>query len=171
MKKKQLALLLAAAVVASCSARPAAVPVIGGRLDLTALSGEWNGTYKTTTGRVRTGHLFFNLRPGRDTAIGYVVMTYPAEPVTIDPYTYAAPAVQTEQLSIAFVRAKDGRVSGEIDPYRDPWCGCQLRTTFVGRLRGDGIEGTFTSRHVDSQLTTTGEWRASRQAPKVIVED
>jgi hypothetical protein len=98
-------------------------------------------------------------------------MTYPAEPVTTDPYTYAAPVMQTEQLSIAFVRAKDGRISGEIDPYRDPWCGCLLRTAFLGRLLGDRIEGTFTSRHVGTLLTTTGEWRASRQAPKVIVEN
>jgi hypothetical protein len=169
--RKQLTLFLAAALAASCSSRPAAVPVIGAPQDLSRLSGEWNGTYKTTTGRVRTGHLFFNLRPGRDTAIGYVVMTYPAEPVTTDPYTYAAPVMQTEQLSIAFVRAKDGRISGEIDPYRDPWCGCLLRTAFLGRLLGDRIEGTFTSRHVGTLLTTTGEWRASRQAPKVIVEN
>lgn len=169
--RKQLTLLVAAGLAASCSSRPASVPVLGDPQDISALSGEWNGTYKTTTGRVRTGHLFFNLRPAKDTAIGYVVMTYPVEPVTIDPYTYAAPAVQTEQLSIAFVRAVGGRISGQIEPYKDPWCGCLLRTTFVGRLRGDRIEGTFTSRHLDTTLTTSGEWRASRQAPKVIVEN
>jgi hypothetical protein len=169
--RKQLTLLLATGLAASCSGRPAAVPVMGEPQDLSALSGEWNGTYKTTAGRVRTGHLFFNLRPGKDTAIGYVVMTYPTEPVTIDPYVYAAPVVQTEQLSIAFVRATGGRVSGQIEPYKDPWCGCQLRTSFVGRVRGDKIVGTFTTQHLETNLITWGEWQASRQAAKVIVEN
>src|SRR5688572_1247804 len=112
---KQLTLLLAAGLVASCSSRPTAVPVMGEPQDLSALSGEWNGTYKTTAGRVRTGHVLFNLRPGKDSAIGYVIMTYPAEPVTVDPYVYPVPILQTEQLSIAFVRATGGRVSGQIE--------------------------------------------------------
>ena len=169
--KRNVVVLVAAGLLGACGTRPAQVPVIGPQQDLATLGGEWNGTYKTETGRVRTGHLLFNLRAGKDTATGYVVMTYAAEPVTVDPYKYQSSATQTEQLTISFVRAVGGRVSGHLDPYPDPFCGCKLRTTFVGRLRGDRIEGTFTSQHLDSNVITWGEWRASRQAPKVIVEN
>ena len=32
-----------------------------------------------------------------------------------------------------------------MDPYTDPACDCEVETTFVGRVAGDTIEGTFTT--------------------------
>ena len=66
-------------------------------------------------------------------------------------------------LSIAFVRAVGGGVHGRIAPYRDPDCGCELETRFEGRIRGDVIEGTFSSRPVDGGAVQTGTWKVKRR--------
>ena len=149
---------------AACSARPAIVPVRGGPADVAALAGEWSGTYESLEGRRRSGDIMFQLREGRDTAVGYVIMTFLSDSPRRRPSGYPAPPIQlSEQLSIAFVRAEGGRVTGQLEPYVDPYCGCRLRTTFVGRLRGNRIEGTFRSEHLESGAITTGEWRVTRR--------
>jgi hypothetical protein len=57
-----------------------------------------------------------------------------------------------------------------MDPYTDPYCGCDLRTTFIGRIRSDQAEGKFVSVHSDG-LQTGGRWRATRMAPSKIVSE
>jgi hypothetical protein len=52
---------------------------------------------------------------------------------------------------------------GTMDPYRDPGCDCQVETTFVGRLSGDTIEGTFTTTPSGNVPITTGRWKMTRQ--------
>ena len=50
----------------------------------------------------------------------------------------------SELLTIAFARIQGGPVSGKLDPYRDPGCGCIVNTTFTGLLRDSStLEGTF----------------------------
>jgi hypothetical protein len=49
-----------------------------------------------------------------------------------------------------------------MDPYVDPYCGCRLRTAFVGRLEGDVITGIFMTQHMDAADLTGGSWRAVR---------
>ena len=66
-------------------------------------------------------------------------------------------------LTINFVRVAEGRVTGTLAPYADPETGVQLFTAFDGLLRGDVIEGSYTTRAgrgVDSQ---TGEWKVTRR--------
>ena len=61
------------------------------------------------------------------------------------------------------MRVADGRVSGTLAPYADPETGVQLFTAFEGRLQGDVIAGTYTTRighGVDSQ---TGQWQVTRR--------
>jgi hypothetical protein len=65
-------------------------------------------------------------------------------------------------LRIRFVRVDGGKVSGTLQPYRDPDCGCSVYTTFEGTVEGDVIEGTFVARHADGPLFR-GTWLVMRR--------
>jgi hypothetical protein len=65
-------------------------------------------------------------------------------------------------LTIRFVRVQQGHVSGTLDPYADPQTGDRLLTTFTGDLKGNTIEGTYTTR-LPSGQTQTGRWSAQRR--------
>ena len=69
----------------------------------------------------------------------------------------------TPALTIRFVRVSGGQVSGALAPYTDPNCGCTLHTTFVGRLRADTLEGTYSSLHEQTRETQKGRWRVVRK--------
>ena len=69
-----------------------------------------------------------------------------------------------QMLNISFVSATGGVLRGTMDPYTDPSCDCKVQTTFVGRLSGDTIEGTFTTTPQGSEGNlTTGRWKMSRE--------
>lgn len=149
----------------ACATVPAPVPVVGDAADLGRLTGEWGGEYQGQTSG-RSGNIVFKLVAGADTAFGDVVMI-PRErresrlPVQ-DP-SAGLPITRTpEVLSIAFVRATGGGLSGRITPYRDPDCDCTLITRFQGRIRGNVIEGTFTSTPAGGGTTQTGTWKVTR---------
>jgi hypothetical protein len=155
----------------ACSGNIPPVPVIGTPQDLTTLAGEWTGRYEVSDGTPRHGEIYLNLNAGTDTARGSVLLTVrqfrtemaqrdgqPAPMVPYRPYN--------EAISIKFVRVKDGRVTGILDPYRDPYCGCTLTTTFTGRMKGDTISGNFRVRHSDSMAREAGRWRVIRQHAK-----
>ncbi len=152
-------------VLGACTTVPAPVPVVGTPTDLGRLAGEWGGEYQGQTSG-RSGSIIFKLAAGADTAFGDVVMI-PRErresrQSAQDP-SAGLPIPRTlEVLSIAFVRAADGGLSGRLTPYRDPDCDCLLITRFQGRLRGDVIEGTFTSTPAEGGTTQTGTWKVKR---------
>jgi hypothetical protein len=158
--RKSLALVLLAG---ACVGVQNPVPVTG---DVAALTGEWEGTYSSAQSG-RRGNIFFRLEAGRDTARGDIVM-YPVDyPVATAPWDPSNPAdpnrPHAEILTITFVQAVAGTVTGRLDPYRDPQCGCSLTTTFIGKLQGDTLSGTFTSWHQEMQRRTEGEWKAIRR--------
>ena len=159
-------LAVLALVAGGCSTVPAPVLVVGAPADLGQLAGEWGGDYHGETSG-RSGSIVFKLTAGADTASGDVVMI-PRErreqrlPVQ-DPSAGLPTSRTPEVLSIAFVRATGGGVSGRLKPYRDPDCDCMTITRFEGRMRGDVIEGTFTSTHVDRPDTQTGTWKVTRK--------
>ncbi|NIP81707.1 MAG: hypothetical protein GWM90_21815, partial [Gemmatimonadetes bacterium] len=66
-------------------------------------------------------------------------------PYTGDPW---ADVPADRVLTITFVRSAGGTVFGRLDPYNDPVCGCEMRTTFTGRVKGNLVEGTYTSEHI-----------------------
>ena len=66
-------------------------------------------------------------------------------------------------LKFSFVSASGDVLTGTIDPYQDPECSCEVRTTFVGRLSGDTVEGTFTTNPSGSAPITTGRWKITRK--------
>ena len=163
------ALLLAAIALGSAcsSSNPApAVPMSGARSDISALNGRWEGQYDSeATGR--SGSIVFELKSGDTVARGDVLMVPKGAkqplPTSSLPGTSNTLATMPQVLNISFVNASAGEVKGTIDPYKDPECDCQVRTTFVGRISGDTIEGTFTTIPDGASTMTTGHWKMTRQ--------
>lgn len=160
--------------LAACTAPPqATVPLVGPTRDVAALAGHWDGAYSSAqTGR--SGSISFTLVSKPDSAFGDVVMIPRGFGRPLQAWTGAtspappAPGVEparTTVLTISFVRVTEGRVSGTLKPYADPETGVQLFTTFDGRLDGDVIAGTFTTRRVGAPDSITGEWKVTRRKP------
>ena len=164
MTRKCIGVFALAFGLAGCASRPELAPVIASQTDLAALSGEWDGRYETNEDGGRSGFVYFDLTSGRDSASGFVTMTF-SMPRDMQPRKYGIyPApMASDELTITFVQARDGFVNGELAPYSDPYCGCRLITTFSGRLSGEEIRGTYTTRHADTGHIVQGKWWASRQ--------
>jgi hypothetical protein len=159
--------LLLLALMEGCASTPAAVPVEGAPAELSALAGGWEGEYSSAaTGRL--GSVVFKLVAGEDHAHGDVLMIPRGSD---DPYRPRsggegpAPAAASQLLTIRFVRVEEGKVSGTLDPYWDPDCNCEVTTTFVGTVRGDTIEGTFSSERNAGRVF--GTWKATRKATPI----
>ncbi len=159
-------LALVAALSWGCASQNPAPPVPVQGANVSSLAGRWVGEYSsTTTGR--TGSIVFELRSGDKVAHGDVLMKPKEEsggsslPGADNPLR-GMPQV----LNIDFVDATGGTVRGTIVPYRDPACGCMVQTTFVGRVSGDAIEGTFTTNPQDGGNITTGRWKVTRERKK-----
>ncbi|MGD2153562.1 MAG: hypothetical protein PVG79_09860 [Gemmatimonadales bacterium] len=150
---------------AACSTAPGPVPVVADQAGLLQIAGEWYGSYDSPLVD-RHGTIIFVLEAGRDTARGDVTMiprgwTRPLSPID-HPAAAAHEAPIPEVLRIRFVRVEYGVVSGTLQPYKDPDCGCPVYTTFTGRLLGDVIEGTFTARPGHG-AAYEGTWRVERK--------
>ena len=156
-----LALALMASTVA-CASKSPGIEVSSSDFDLNPLLGEWHGTYKgSETGR--SGTIAFTLRAGEANASGNVVMIPQSAgggAAAVDP----SQAAGRQVLTIHFVRKEGGSVTGTLDPYGDPECGCQVNTTFQGTFTDTRtIEGTYTT--VPSKpgtSVTTGTWKVTR---------
>lgn len=157
---RSMAMVLAGLLAAgACRPVPMPVPVEG---DIARLAGEWRGEYWSAESG-RSGIILFTLAAGADTAEGQVTMIprqddRPRDPNQVPDVWRPQPTI----LTITFVRATGGWVTGRLDPYRDPECGCILRTTFTGRLTADTLTGTYTSLHQEMGQQVRGEWRAVR---------
>ncbi len=149
----------------ACSSAPPPVPVVAEAADLAQLAGEWSGAYDSPASG-RRGTIVFRLEAGADTAYGDVTMiprgwTRPLGPAE-DPAAAAREAPIPETLRIRFVRVEGGVVTGTLEPYRDPDCGCPVYTIFTGRVKEDVIEGSFTA-HPGHGPPYQGSWRARRR--------
>ena len=160
---------LGALLLACTAPRQAPVPLVGAARDVAALEGQWDGSYSSAaTGR--SGSISFNLTATGDSAFGDVVMIPRGSGRPLRAWNNAAvPAdaasPRTAVLTIDFVRVAEGRVTGTLAPYADPETGVQLFTAFEGVLRGDVIEGTYTTRAGRSVDSQTGEWKVTRRKP------
>ncbi len=153
--------------LAACAGTPEPVPVRGQTEVVARLAGEWRGAYSSReTGR--SGSIVFELEAGRDTAYGDVVMVPRERPPDTEEgwdrmWEFGRGPGGAEVLKIRFVQVEGNRVSGLLDPYRDPECGCVLITTFEGRVRDGVIEGRYTSRQQGSTTSYGGTWRVERR--------
>ena len=156
------------AVALACASKPTPVTISGDPSDRASLAGKWSGEYQSpSTGR--TGSIVFNLSASGDAANGDVVMIPRGYGKALMPFnqgTAAGAAMQntnnSQVLTIKLVRVSGDTVSGVLDAYRDPQCDCPVETTFTGRLSGDTIEGTFTTRGTQANAPQTGTWRVKR---------
>ncbi|MGH9368880.1 MAG: hypothetical protein ACRD3M_14540 [Thermoanaerobaculia bacterium] len=172
MKRHQIpALAFAAVLAASCSSpqSPApAVPVEAAKADLSALVGKWAGDYSSPdTGRI--GSIVFEMKSAGSTAHGDVLMWPKGSQQLLAPSKSGQLSEEQlrtmpQVLSINFVRAEGGQISGTMDPYTDPDCRCDVRTTFTGAIQGDSISGTFSTERWDRPGTlASGVWKVTRQ--------
>lgn len=158
-----------AAAVAGCGFHAPSVRVQGTPDMLAQITGEWWGEYVGDRLHGRNGSIVFKLEEGEASAHGDVVMT-PADAER--PYGPRGPGRSaarqigaSDVLTIRFVTAIDGTVTGALDPYWDPDRGTEATSTFVGRLTGDDtIAGSFTTQYADGQPPTGGRWEATRKS-------
>jgi hypothetical protein len=164
--RPKLPVVLLAAVLVGCGGSQTPVPVVGRDADISQLAGEWYGDYSSVESG-RSGSIVFKLVAGADSATGDVVMTpqWTTRQGNMPMQPSATQAPTSQPLSIRFVRVSGGQVSGALDPYPDPSCGCTLHTTFIGRLRSDTLEGTYSSVHEQTRDVQKGRWRVVRKQP------
>lgn len=158
--------VLMALALAACGASRSPVPVVGASSDVSALTGDWAGEYSSAESG-RSGSISFTLRSAGDSAFGDVVMIPAATGRPLTPYQQPNMAGSSQTpastvLTIRFVRVQQGHVSGTLDPYADPQTGSRLLTTFTGELKGNTIEGTYSTR-LPSGETQTGRWSVQRR--------
>jgi hypothetical protein len=157
-----------AGVLCACASKPTPVTIAGDAGDVASLAGKWTGEYNSpVTGR--SGSIVFNLSSSGTAASGDVVMVPKGYGKALIPYNSVATtpvqaADNSQVLTIKLVRVSGDTVSGVLDAYRDPECDCPVETTFVGRLNGNTIDGTFTTRGSPSVAPQTGTWRVKRSS-------
>ena len=137
-------LALSFIVTAACGGAVSQIEVKGGEPELASLAGDWQGKYQgTETGR--TGDIQFSLQLGRHTADGQVFMGGSHTP-----------------LKIQFVAVERDRISGQIEPYTEPSCNCQVETHFDGTVAGNEIDGTFVTKVPANGAEMHGTWSVAR---------
>jgi hypothetical protein len=160
---------LAVASAAACTPAPPSPVPVSAPQGTAALAGDWVGEYESPAVG-RGGSIVFRLVAGRDTARGDVVMVPRGSQAALTraPLAEAGTVVRatltSQVLTIRFVRLEADRVTGSLDPYRDPDCGCTVFTSFEGTLAGDRLQGTFETRGAPGG-TVSGRWSVARRTP------
>ncbi len=167
-----LAALSLAALSAACSSPPNPAPVVpveaATKADRTALVGKWTGEYSSAdTGR--SGTIVFELKSGEKADAQGDILMWPKGSRALAPSEVKALPEEEwktmpQILQISFVESKGNYVTGTIDPYMDPDCSCEVRTTFGGSIDGDVIVGEFTIERLDHPgKPAKGKWKVTRQ--------
>jgi len=166
-----VAAVLVSLGTAACAGNPPPVPVFAGRADWEILNGHWSGSYSTSSPG-RHGVIEFTLSAGDGQASGDVLMVADGAHVPYrryppnDPRQGPINASYTQLLTIRFIRADRGEISGTIASYWDPDRSCQASATFLGDVQNRVIEGTFTSMCEDGVRQLRGTWRVTRPPVK-----
>ena len=126
------------------------IPVDADRDTRVGLAGSWEGVVEGPT-ETDKGRLAFDLETGRHTAVG-AMKVYTKDGVRIVP--------------IERVKVEDGVFTGKTAPYQSATCNCTVNTEFRGLVKGDVIDGTFTSTMVkDGQKSErAGSWSLYRES-------
>ena len=138
--------------------------------DLEILAGEWSGEYESAA-LGRQGVIEFSLKAGTDEAHGDVLMVPAGRQTPYQPRPYqegeaAADMASTHLLTIRFVRASNGSLTGMLDRYWDPDRTCFALTTFNGYAEERVVHGTFRTTFECGVGEATGTWTAKKKAAK-----
>jgi hypothetical protein len=143
-----------------------AVRVVASPAEWQALAGDWRGEY--WMGRSdRHGLISFTLTASPEAASGDVLMIadrfgWPYQRLTRPEMRWQYQ--RTQLLTIRFVRADRGWISGRMDAYWDPDRRCDAVASFRGKLDGDAIDGTVSSTCIgDPMRRLTGRWKVARK--------
>jgi hypothetical protein len=135
--------------------------------DLEILAGEWTGKYESAA-LGRRGSIEFKLTGDTNEARGDVLMIpsgrrtpYQRQPYDEGQHQRGMPA--SEILTINFIRAADGSLTGRLDRYWDPDRNCFADTTFNGRVAVGIVEGTFKTTFDCGAGAATGTWTAKKK--------
>ena len=156
---------------AACAATVPSIRLEGTPADLSQLVGTWTGEYISDTSLDRGGSIVFRLQAGDERAFGDVLMTRQGARHPYEPYDPEHGIVRSlgakQSLAIRFVRARDGKVTGELDPYWDLDRDCEARTVFHGSIRGNVIQGTYETTFRGTHQSSAGKWRVVKAEPVI----
>lgn len=175
MRYAKILALAIPAVLSACSWRRTPVPIVAESGSAALLVGAWTGDY-TSKQTGRSGTITFELASEKDTAFCDIVMIPKVQSIQIvgerGDRAIVRPQASAEPLKIRFIRLGEGRISGTLEPYVDPDCGCRVTTTFDGKFSGpDTIEGTFFSRAPGGEsVPSGGSWKVTRQKARAALE-
>jgi len=171
MRRFAVALSVIAVGVSGCSSSPPPGPSVameGTKSSLSQLVGRWEGEYSSVqTGR--SGSIVFEFKKGETQGHGDVLMwpkgsKAPIAPSPTGQLSEEQLRTMPQMLAISFVEATGGYLTGTMDPYIDPDCQCEVRTTFAGSIDGDQIVGQFTIERWDKKGTPAkGTFKAQRK--------
>jgi len=169
MKRFTALAALAVLSLTACSWRRTPVPIVSDAGSTALLVGSWSGDYfSPETGR--RGSISFELESEKDTAYCDVTMAPFVGNARVGANIHSDVPVVTSQktinepLKIRFIRLGNQKISGTMEPYTDPDCGCIVTTTFIGSFATPNkIEGTYTTAGAGTQLAK-GQWSVKRQA-------
>ena len=165
MSRSALATIALVTLLGGCRYQPTPVPLQGAPADISALAGTWEGTYESAQSG-RSGTFTLDVRAGKDTAFGDVVMTPRAgQPFTaadVDSPAHALHSPSPQVLRITFVRVIGGMVEGTMEPYMAPDCQCVVTTVFQGVVNRNTINGEYVT-HGAMGLRQQGTWNAERR--------
>jgi hypothetical protein len=138
--------------------------------DMEILVGQWKGDYNSPA-LGRRGTIEFKLEAGEGQAYGAVVMTpqgagRPYEPNSLGREAEGARMPSTQLLTIRFVRAASGEITGMLDTYWDPDRNCQATTRFRGYHAKGVIEGTFSTTFDCGTGEASGTWQVTHTKPR-----
>ncbi len=138
--------------------------------DIKLLAGEWAGEYESAA-LGRRGSIEFTLTAGTDDAHGDVMMVPAGRRTPYQPRPYqegeaAGDTALTKLLTIRFIRASNGSLTGMLDRYWDPDRTCFALTTFSGYTEKGVVEGTFRTTFECGAGEATGTWSARKKAAK-----
>jgi hypothetical protein len=154
---------------AACGWRRTPVPVVSATGSKELLVGTWAGEYSSSeSGRV--GSISFELEQGKDTAFCDVTMIPQVRTIRIignrssEPPTVMTPPAAAP-LKMRFIRLEGDRVTGSLEPYADPSCGCEVVTAFEGTFKSPNrIEGTYRTQGSGALEVSGGKWKVTRQS-------
>lgn len=161
---RHAALVAVAAIAVGCRTIPEPpVQLQGDPVSIAALAGSWTGDFWGGPSGLG-GSMSFTLHGGTAGLQGDVRLDDPRQQQNGFARKIDGPGVRTqavERFHIRLVAVEGDDVGAVLEPYVGADCGCLVTTTFVGRVIGDRITGTYLTR-AGGRVLAQGSWQMTR---------